>query len=184
LEKSTGKNKIAELPTMQISPKDLNSYKSQKAQSLIWSSKCFFLIQLYILTPSEIGNLKQITSSLGLRLIRFPIVNWRKASKRSFPASSHLPVQISNYALVGENRLPKKALATLNTIIQQRPVILIFGYQENTWFNIPRLLKSTNLDASQDLTTTLQIPFQTLYPSLQILRLLLQNLELDFDKLK
>jgi len=171
---------------MQISLKHINLYTSKKIEAVIRNSKCFFLVQLYNLTPIEIDSLKQKTSSLGLRLLRFPLINWRKTSITSLQTANHLPVQISNYALVGENKLHPEALATLSNIIQQGRVIFLFGYQENTWFNITRLLESHDQipNSFQTLLTTLQFPFDALSPTQQLSFLLLQNLELATNKLK
>jgi hypothetical protein len=149
---------------MQISVKHINLYTSKKIEAVIRNSKCFFLVQLYNLTPTEIDSLKQKASSLSLRLLRFPRTNWRKISITSLQTANHLPVQISNYALVGENKLQPEALATLSSIIQQGWIIFLFGYQENTWLNITRLLESDNQipDSFETLLTTLQFPFDAL----------------------
>jgi hypothetical protein len=49
----------------------------------------------------------------------------------TFQTASHLPLQVSNYALLGENKLSAAELNTLSNLLQQQQVVLIFGYQEN-----------------------------------------------------
>src|SRR3954469_3292110 len=102
---------------MQLPVHQINSYEKQKKESTIKGSKCFFVLQLYHLTGLEIDTLKEKTAYLGLRLIRFPSINWRKILMPTFKTVGHLPVQISNYALLGENKLSSAALDSLNDLL-------------------------------------------------------------------
>jgi hypothetical protein len=116
---------------MPILPHYITSAARQKTELKIRKSKCFFLLQLYNLTTTEIDTFRQKLSPLGLRLIRFPVLNWKKTSISFLRTATHLPVQISNYALLGDNPLNPEALNTLNTILREDQVVLIFGSQEN-----------------------------------------------------
>jgi hypothetical protein len=127
---------------MSILPHYITSSARQKTELRIRKSKCFFLLQLYSLTPTEIDTFRQKIAPLGLRLIRFPVINWKKTSIAFLRTANHLPVQISNYALLGDNPLNPEALSTLNTILHEDQVVLLFGSQENVWFNSQRLGES------------------------------------------
>lgn len=60
---------------MQIPSFQLKAYSRQKTEALIREGKCFLLIQLYDPTPIEIEAWRPKISPLGLRLIRFPLIN-------------------------------------------------------------------------------------------------------------
>jgi hypothetical protein len=60
---------------MQIIREQLTTYEIRKIESSIRGSKCLFLLQTYGLLPNEVEDLKQNLSPLGLKLIRFPLIN-------------------------------------------------------------------------------------------------------------
>jgi hypothetical protein len=102
---------------------------------------------------------------------------------------NHFPVQISNYALLKEKELDPNTLNTLTNIIQEEKVILIFGYQENIWFNSKRLFESPDLNTSHRQTAieTIQAAYQISFPFYtlsQVLHQLLQSLEFATQQLK
>jgi len=95
---------------MPFSLQHIRSYETEKKKLIILGSECFFLIQLYNVSSADINKLADEISSLGLRLIRFPVSNWRKTSPSSLTAASHVPVEISNYLLLGKNKLSPEEL--------------------------------------------------------------------------
>jgi hypothetical protein len=102
---------------------------------------------------------------------------------------NHFPVQISNYVLLKEKELDPNALNALTNIIQEEGVVLIFGYQENIWFNSKRLLGSHKLNTShhQTVIETIQAACQRSSPISaipQVLQQLLQSLEFVTHQLK
>jgi len=102
---------------------------------------------------------------------------------------NHFPAQISNYVLLKEKELDPNALNTLTNIIQEEGGILIFGYQENTWFNSKRLSESPKLNTSHQQTAieAIQAAYQISSPISalhQVLHQLLISLEFVTHQLK
>jgi hypothetical protein len=116
---------------MHITSQQINTYKKQKIESIIQGSKCFFVIQLYNLTTPEIDALKEKAELVGLRILRFPLINLQQTSSLHLQTVGHLPVHISNYILLGKEKLSLNELNALHKILQDHNAILIFGYQEN-----------------------------------------------------
>jgi hypothetical protein len=116
---------------MHITFQQINAYKKQKLESIIQGSKCFFVIQLYNLTTAEIDTLKEKTELMGLKLLRFPLINLHQTPTLQLQTVDHLPVQISNYILLGKQKFSLNELNTLHKTVQEHNAILIFGYQEN-----------------------------------------------------
>ena|SRR5690349_5214956 len=116
---------------MHITSQQINAHKRQKIESIIQGSKCFFVIQHYNLRTPEIDTLKEKTELMGLRLLRFPLINLQQTSTLHLQTISHLPVQISNYILLGKQKLSLNELNALHKALQEHNAILIFGYQEN-----------------------------------------------------
>jgi hypothetical protein len=127
---------------MLISQPYINTYESKKNETLIRGSKCFFLLQLYNEPAPAIEDLKEKTSALELQLIRFPLFRWRKRPLRALKTACHLPVLVSNYALVGRHKLDLDGLKVVAQALQQNQAVFVFGYQDNTWFDAGRLLVS------------------------------------------
>jgi hypothetical protein len=144
----------------------IDSYKKHKIKSIIWAGKCFFVLHLYNLTASEIDTLKEKTEPLGLRLIRFPLANLHQASTLPLRNVTHLPMQISNYILLGKQNLGPGALSKLHTTLEEHRAVLIFGYQDQIWFNGQRLLKEfeVNTESSTKVLRALESYFQACHP--------------------
>src|SRR3954470_20079386 len=115
---------------MLISQSYISAYESKKNETLIRGSKCFFLLQLYNEPAPAIEGLKEKTSALGLRLIRFPLFRWRKQPLRALKTAGHLPVLVSNYALVGRQSLDLNGLKAVSQALQQNQAVFVFGYQD------------------------------------------------------
>jgi hypothetical protein len=115
---------------MLIGPYHITTYENRKNETLIRGSQCFFLLQLYNESVPTIEEVKEKVFGLGLRLIRFPLFRWRKQPTSTFKTADHLPVQISNYALLGPNKLAATELKTLVHILRESQVVFVFGYQE------------------------------------------------------
>jgi hypothetical protein len=115
---------------MLIGPYHITTYENRKNETLIRGSQCFFLLQLYNESVPTIEEVKEKVFGLGLRLIRFPLFRWRKQLTSTFKTADHFPVQISNYALLGPNKLAAKELKTLTHILRESQVVFVFGYQE------------------------------------------------------
>jgi hypothetical protein len=175
---------------MLISEYHINAYESKKNESIIMGSKCFFLLQLYNESIPTIEGLKEKTSGLGLQLIRFPLFRWRKQSIYALKTADHLPVQISNYALIGPNKLDSPELKTLAHILRENQVVFLFGHQENIWFNTARILENEKLDqesAPKMVLKTMQSHLNNLPPysvSWPVIRHLLQTLTFISSPLK
>lgn len=152
---------------MQITRKQLNSYKTSKNEFIIRESKCFFFLQLFNRSHAEIDTLREKTFPLDLKLSRFPLINWRKNPLPLFQAVGYLPVKNSNYVLVGTETLDPDKLKTLAHVLRQEEVALIFGYQENTWFNGKRLLEreEPNTPFSQNILQVLNFADQQFSPT-------------------
>lgn len=116
---------------MYITSQQINAHKKQKIESIIQGSKCFFVIQLYNLTTPEIDTLKEKTELMGLKLLRFPLINLQQASELHLQTVGHLPVQSSNYILLRKQKLSLTELNALHKTLHEHNAILIFGYQEN-----------------------------------------------------
>ena len=152
---------------MLIGPYHITTYENRKNETLIRGSQCFFLLQLYNESVPTIEEVKEKVFGLGLRLIRFPLFRWRKQPTFTFKTADHLPVQISNYALLGPNKLAATELKTLAHILRENQVVFVFGYQEKIWFNTTRLLENEKLDKEsthQIVLTTIQSPITNLPP--------------------
>lgn len=115
---------------MLMGPYHITTYENRKNETLIRGSQCFFLLHLYNESIPTIEEVKEKASGLGLRLIRFPLFRWRKQPMYTFKTAGHLPVQISNYALLGPNKLAATELKTLAHILRESRVVFVFGYQE------------------------------------------------------
>ena len=152
---------------MLIGPYHIITYKNRKNETLIRDSECFFLFQLYNESVPAIGEVKEKVFGLGLQLIRFPLFRWQKQPIYIFKTANHLPVQISNYALLGPHKLAATELKTLAHILRESQAVFVFGYQEKIWFNAIRLRENEKLDkesTQQIILTTLQSPVTTLPP--------------------
>ncbi len=174
---------------MQIVREQLGTYEIRKIESSIRGSKCLFLLQTYGLLPNEVEDLKQNLSPLGLKLIRFPLINWKIASADSVKAANHLPVQLSNYAIIGPQILNRSCLITLTSILKRTGVVLLFGYQRNVWFDATRLLQTEDPvpGSYEALLEAIHLTFSTLSPRNSFsshLNRLLNSLEKVGNKLK
>jgi hypothetical protein len=170
---------------MQISSLQLKAYNRQKTESLIRDSKCFFLLQLYDLTSTEIDALRVKISPLRVRLIRFPLINWKRTPTFYFRTAGHIPLHNSNYALLGDNQLSLEAFAVLRNLLERERVIFIVGYNDGMWFN-PQRLWDPELDkrSSTQFIDVLQSNLQTFPTHFSILHQLLQSLEFFSYRLK
>jgi hypothetical protein len=68
---------------------------------------------------------------------------------------------------VGTETLDQDKLKTLAHVLRQEQVVLIFGYQENTWFNGKRLLEreESNIPFSQNILQVLSFADQQFSPT-------------------
>jgi hypothetical protein len=132
---------------MSFSLHHFRSYQTRKKKLIIPGSKCFFLIQWYNASPEEIEQLAAETASLGLRLTRFPVSNWRKIAPPYLTAAKNVPAELSNYILLGQNKLSPEELAVWSNIIARNNIAYLGGRQGNIWFNIQRLRESQILKA-------------------------------------
>ena len=115
---------------MLIGPYHITTYENRKNETLIRGSQCFFLLHLYNESVPAIEEVKEKVFGLGLQLIRFPLFRWRKQPTYTFKTAGYLPVQISNYALLGPNKLAATELKTLANIFRESQVVFVFGYHE------------------------------------------------------
>jgi hypothetical protein len=129
-----------------LSHYEIIAFNRQKNGVQIQGIQCFFVIQIYDTSTTDVDVLQDELSLLGLRMTRFPFSKWKSIPFPHFQNLGHLPFNTSNYALMGEKLLDKKALIGLKNLISQRKMVFLFGFQAETWFNTTRVLSGEEAD--------------------------------------
>jgi hypothetical protein len=129
-----------------LSHSEIIAFNRQKNDVQIQGIQCFFVIQIYDTSTTDVDVLQDDLSLLGLRMTWFPFSKWKSIPFPHFQNLGHLPFNTSNYALMGEKLLDKKTLIGLKNMIYQRRMVFLFGFQAETWFNTTRVLSVEESD--------------------------------------
>jgi hypothetical protein len=122
-----------------------SAYRSGRKGSVIGDRECFFIIQAYNSTAAEIEALREEAACCSLRLTRLSAADWQKTEQLTIRGARHLPMETSNYILLGERKLPLEGLKKVKGLVQEKRLTFIAGYQEKTWFDNTRLIESGKL---------------------------------------
>ena len=170
--------------------KDLHLYSNIKTDVLIRNSKCILVVHIYNPDPTNLSLLKtKLQEQWGVKFVRLPLVNWDKASGNILKKATHLPLSASNYLLIATTALDISLFQSLSQLFNKHGAVLLFGRQNNIWFDTDRFLRASELEAQKSISLiqALSTHYTLLSPTQIIennLHALLRLLEKAADKLK